>query len=155
MALIVAISIPAHAMAGVIVRFIDPDRFTDAGTNGFRSADPGTLAEIKAYLQRLGGRFLAPGQNLTIDILDIDLAGAYEPWRGGGLGDVRITRDITPPRFKLRYVLTEKGRRTRSGEETLSDMNYQMNGRFGSDRFVYEKALLDDWFRRMFPRDRS
>jgi hypothetical protein len=155
-ALMIAAFAPAHALAGINVRFIDPDRFTDAGSNGFRSADAGVLAEIKAHLQRLGGRFLAPGQNLTIDILDIDRAGMDEPWRGGSMGDVRIMRGVTPPRIKLRYVLADKGRRARSGEETLTDINYQMNpsARFGGDRLVYEKALLDDWFRRMFPRDR-
>lgn len=148
---------PAPALAGVNVRFVEPGRFTDAGSNGFRSADAGVLAEIKAHLQRLGGKFLAPGQNLTIDILDIDRAGMDEPWRGGSMGDVRIMRGVTPPRIKLRYVLNEKGRRARSGEETLTDINYQMNpsARFGGGALVYEKALLDDWFRRMFPRDRS
>jgi hypothetical protein len=148
---------PVQAVAGVNVRFVNPERFSDAGSNGFRSADAGVLAEIKAYLQRLGGRFLAPGQNLTIDILDIDRAGMDEPWRGGSMGDVRIMRGVTPPRIKLRYMLSEKGRQARSGEETLTDINYQMNpsARFGGDRLVYEKALLDDWFRRMFPRDRS
>ncbi len=148
---------PMQAVAGVSVRFVNPERFTDAGSNGFRSADAGVLAELKTYVQRLGGRFLAPGQNLAIDILDIDRAGMEEPWRGGGMGDVRIMRGVTPPRIKLRYVLNEKGKRPRGGEETLTDINYQMNpsARFGGDRLVYEKALLDDWFRRMFPRDRS
>lgn len=148
---------PMQAHAGTTVRFVDPARFTDAGSSGFRAADAGVLAEIKAHLQRLGGRFLAPGQNLTIDILDIDRAGMEEPWRGGSMGEVRIMRGVTPPRIKLRYVLSEKGKRPRGGEETLTDINYQMNpsARFGGDRLVHEKALLDDWFRRMFPRDRS
>ena len=148
---------PAQASAGVNVRFVAPERFTDAGSNGFRAADAGVLAEIKAHLQKLGSRFLSPGQTLTIDILDIDRAGMDEPWRGGSMGDVRIMRGVTPPRIKLRYMLNEKGRRTRAGEDTLTDINYQMNpsARFGGDRLVYEKALLDDWFRRMFPRDRS
>lgn len=152
-----AVLAPASSLAGINVRFVDPERFTDAGSSGFRSADAGVLAEVKAHLQRLGGRFLAPGQTLAVDILDIDRAGMEEPWRGGSMGDVRIMRGVTPPRIKLRYVLNEKGKRPRSGEETLTDINYQMNpsARFGGDRLVYEKALLDDWFRRMFPRDRS
>jgi DUF3016 family protein len=68
--------------------------------------------------------FFASGQNLTIDILNIDLAGHYEPWRGN-FSDVRIMRDATPPSVRLRYVLSEKGKRTRSGEDNLTDMNYQ------------------------------
>jgi hypothetical protein len=59
--------------------------------------------------------------------------------------------DVTPPRITLSYVLTEKGKRMRSGEETLTDIDYQMNpsAQLSSDRYVYEKALLDDWFRRL------
>ncbi len=155
--LIVAAFASCQASAGVNVRFVDPERFTDADSNGFRAAEAGVLAEIKTHLQRLGGRFLAPGQKLTIDILDIDRAGINESWRGGSMGDVRIMRGVTPPRIKLRYVLGEKGKRPRGGEETLTDINYQMNpsARFSGDRRVYEKALLDDWFRRMIARDKS
>ena len=65
-------------------------------------------------------------------------------------------RDVTPPRISLSYVLTEKGKRTRSGEETLSDINYQMNtsARLSSDRYRYENALLDNWFTRVAGRQR-
>jgi hypothetical protein len=149
-ALIGLLLAPAPSLAGVQVRFVSPERYTDAGSFGARSRDA-TLAEFRTYLQRLGERFLAPGQILSIDVLNIDLAGHYEPWRRN-LSDVRIMRDVTPPSFRLRYVLREKGRPTRSGEDTLTDINYQMNpsARFSSDRYAYEKALLDDWFRRNF-----
>ena len=152
-AMMLSVLASASSHAAVSVRFVNPERYTDAGSYGGGSTEA-TVAEFSAYLQKLGERFLAPGQNLSIDVLDIDLAGQYEPWRGA-MSDVRIMRDITPPRIKLRYVLTEKGRRLRNGEEDISDMNYQMtSGRSGSDRYGYEKALLDDWFRRTFPRNR-
>lgn len=138
------------SFAGVQVRFINPERYTDAGSFGATSRDA-TIAEFRAYFKKLGQRFLRPGQNLTVDVLDIDLAGHYEPWRRS-LSDVRIMRDVTPPSFRLRYALTEKGKLRRTGEDTLTDINYQMNvsARFSSDRYAYEKALLDDWFRRNF-----
>jgi DUF3016 family protein len=144
---------PAPSLADVKVRFINPESYTDAGSFGGRSSDA-TLAEFRAYLGKLGERLLAPGQNLTIEILNIDLAGHYEPWRGN-FSDIRIMRDVTPPSVRLRYVLSEKGKRTRSGEDNLTDMNYQMNpsARSSSDRYAYEKALLDDWFRRVVGRD--
>ncbi len=108
---------PASSLAGVNVRFISPERYSDAG------AGDGTLAALRTHLQRLGERFLAPGQTLTVDILDVDLAGHFEPWRRN-LSDVRILRDVTPPRVKLRYVLTDRGKRGRSGEDNLTDINY-------------------------------
>jgi len=148
--LLAAVAAPSISFAAVKVRFVDPDRYTDAGGFGGGSRNA-TLAELRGYLQQLGGRYLPPGQTLDIMVLDIDLAGSYEPWRAG-MSDVRILRDVTPPRIRLRYVLSERGRRLRSGEETLSDINYQMNpsARASGDRYTYEKALLSDWFRRNF-----
>ncbi|MGY8669253.1 DUF3016 domain-containing protein [Bradyrhizobium sp. UFLA05-109] len=145
-ALMAALLCPSSGVAGVKVRFINPERYTDADAYGGGSREA-TLAEFRAYLETLGRRLLAPGQNLSIDVLDIDLAGQDEP-RGRGT-EVRVMRDVTPPRIKLRYTLSG-GRRTRSGEDDLSDMNYLMNssGRLGG-RYGYEKALLDDWFRRI------
>jgi len=65
---------PETGFAGVKVRFVHPERYTDAGPLSMGPQDA-TLAEFRAYFQKLGGQFLAPGQNLTIDVLDIDLAG--------------------------------------------------------------------------------
>ncbi len=146
----VLILAPGASFAGVKVRFIDPEHYTDAGSFGTGSRKA-TLAAFRTYFQKLGERFLAPGQTLTIDVLDIDLAGEYEPWRTN-FSDIRIMRDTTPPSFRLRYVLTERGKRMRSGEENLMDINYQMNAsaRLSGGRYAYEKALLDDWFRRNF-----
>ena len=139
---------PTPALAGVKVRFVNPERYTDADFSGPGSSEV-TLAVFRAYFETLGRRLLAPGQDLSIDVLDIDLAGEYVP-RGRGT-EVRVLNDVTPPRFKLRYVLSQKGRRTRSGEDVLSNIDYQMNpaARVSTDRYVYEKALLDDWFRRV------
>ncbi|OJU26468.1 MAG: hypothetical protein BGN91_01565 [Nitrobacter sp. 62-13] len=151
-ALIVLLLAPGTSFASVKVRFVNPERYTDAGAfdAGGRAA---TLAAFRAHLERLGARLLTPRQDLTIKILNVDLAGENEPWR---LSDVRIMRDVTPPRITLSYVLAEKGKPTHSGEETLTDINYQMNpsARLSSDRYAYEKALLDGWFRRVVGRQR-
>jgi hypothetical protein len=131
--------------ADVRVRFVNPERYTDAESSAGGRA--GTLAEFRAYLETLGSRYLAPGQAMSIDILDIDLAGQYQP-RGRG-SEVRVLRDVTPPRITLRYTLSGKGRGTRSGEDVLSDINYQAGGRSPVGQFGYEKSLLNDWFRRV------
>lgn len=144
---------PAPSNAGVNVRFVNPGRYTDGGS--FDTSRASVEAALRAHLNRLGKQYLAPGQTLNIDIIDIDLAGYLEPWRYGA-PNLRIVRGSTPPRVELRYVLTERGRRTRSGHEQLTDINYDINpsARLSSDRFVYEKALLDDWFRHTFSRGR-
>lgn len=142
---------PALASASVKVTFVHPEQYSDPDLRGgFGSVRrEATLPEIKRYLEQLGSRYLKPGEVLRIEVLDIQLAGQYEPWRPQ-LSDVRILRDVTPPRFKLRYRLEARGRVQLSAEEAVSDINYLMNpsARFSSDRLVYEKAMLADWFRR-------
>lgn len=84
-------------------------------------------------------------------MLDIELAGHYEPWRTG-FNEVRILRDITPPSFRLRYVLGQGKTILMRGEDTITDMNYLLNpaARNSSERFPYERSLLRGWFRRRF-----
>lgn len=138
------------AAAGVVVRFVSPERYSDLD---FRSPSKREqlVREFERFLTAQGARYLRPGQRLSIEVLDIDLAGREEPWRMR-LGDVRVMRDITPPAVKLRYVLEEGGRAVRRGEETVLDWNYLSNisARNSSEWLPYEKAMLRDWFRRRF-----
>ncbi|MEO6945626.1 MAG: DUF3016 domain-containing protein, partial [Nitrobacter sp.] len=94
--LAVLILAPGASFAGVKVRFVNPERYSDAGSFDAGGRDA-TLSALRAHIEKLGARRLAPGQNLTIDVLNIDLAGENEP-RGRTLSDVRIVRDVTPPR---------------------------------------------------------
>src|SRR6202007_505503 len=104
--------------------------------------------DIERHLQRLADRRLPESDALAIEVLDIDLAGHFEPFQFRGGNDVRIVRDITAPRIKLRYTLTRGDQVIAKGEEQLTDLNFMMSGaRYSSDdRLRYEKALLDDWF---------
>jgi hypothetical protein len=115
-----------------------------------------TLDDIQKYLERLGARYLPPDRTLTIEVRDIDLAGRYEPWRSGNFYDVRILRDVTWPRIVVRYTLTQGTATLLSREETVSDLNYLMRPklRYSGDQLYYEKAMLDDWFRDRFVRNR-
>jgi Protein of unknown function (DUF3016) len=150
LAALAAMLFPIAANAAVRVNFVAPESYRDSDFRhgGTRAA---VLSEFRQYFQALGESYLKPGQNLTIDVLDIDLAGEYEPWRAN-LSHARIMRDITPPMMKLRYRLEWKGRVLRKGIETVSDMNYLMNpsGRRSGERLVYDKEMLRDWFQTRF-----
>ncbi len=81
---------------------------------------------------------------------DVDLAGEVEPWVGGP-SDVRIVRDIYPPRLKFHYEVTdEEGEELREGLAQLTDMNFLWgaNRIRSSERFYYEKELFEDWARK-------
>jgi hypothetical protein len=73
--------------------------YRDAGRHGGYGveADVPVLKELREHLVRLGERSLEEGDVLAIDVLDIDRAGRYEPWRAAGYDDVRIMRDVTWP----------------------------------------------------------
>ncbi|MCJ2084137.1 DUF3016 domain-containing protein [Methylobacterium sp. J-090] len=149
MLLTLALSLWAHAAAAqVAVRFIEPERYTDA-ENRFGSGLTlrGTLGEVRRIIEGFG-RDLPPGRTLAIDVLDIDLAGVERPGANVPFG-LRVVSDITPPRFRLRYVLTEGRRRLVAAEETVADINFLLRApRFSSGTFDHERDLLRDWFRR-------
>ena len=93
----------SSANAETVVSFIHPERFADASLNGghgLESEQP-ALTGIAQYLESLGGRYLASHQSLIIEVTNVDLAGQFEPWRTLAY-DVRVMRDIYPPRIVLR-----------------------------------------------------
>src|SRR5262249_22461698 len=64
----------APAFAAVDVSFRDPDRFTDI--EAANNADPKlALDELAKHLKRLGDRYLPADRMLSIEVLDVDLAG--------------------------------------------------------------------------------
>jgi len=145
----------AHAApASVKVTFVHPERFDD---EDFRhrftpSERAAAVRELTGYIVRTAQSLLKGGQSLRVEILDVQRAAIYNPLRANA-ANVRILKDTTPPRITLRYQLTGTGP-AQSGRETLTDLNYLMNpsGRFSGDPFVYEKALLADWLRKIAAR---
>jgi Protein of unknown function (DUF3016) len=146
--MLIATNLPAGAET--VVSFIHPKQFTDAslyGGYGLESEQP-ALTGIARYLESLGSRYLGSHQALVIDVTNIDLAGQFEPWRRLAY-DVRVMRDIYPPRITLRYRLTDDGHLAAEGDAKIIDINYLANPdvRRVQDPLRYEKALLSDWFR--------
>ena len=147
-----AIAVPAAA-AGVSVSFIHPEKYVDAAYSRSYASEKDRAEvqrDIEGHLQRLAERGLPAGDTLTIEVLDIDLAGWFEPFTFRSGAQVRIMREVTWPRIKLRYALTRGDQLLASGEEQLIDQNYLMmtNRYFVGDRLRYEKAMLDAWFER-------
>ena len=139
-----AVLLATPADARVTVTFQSPGHFTDADLRG-----PPVLPALKAHLERLGARYLARNTDLKIAVLDVRLAGRYEPWRTPE--SVRFIRDSTWPTITVRYSFTQAGKTIASREETITDQFYPMRSRtVSSGPLAYEKAMLDDWFRERF-----
>ena len=150
----------AWAATDLSVTFVNPEKYTDASyssmfANASDRAD--VQRDIEQHLQTLGERYLAPGDALKIDVLDIDLAGRVEPLRSRVGNDVRVIRDIAWPRMTVRYTLTRGGQTAASREESLSDLNFlsSFNRYSSGDHLRYEKAMLDRWFAERFDSNKS
>lgn len=148
----VLLGVAASADAAVRVDYIDAAKFTDAKLSyGFRKVDTFVQKDLDRQFAKLAERYLPAGQNLKVEVLDIDLAGYFRPF--GRAGEyVRILDQATWPRIKLRYTLEKDGAVLAQGEEYLIDQNYLTYNYVGSttDSLRYEKRMLADWFRKRF-----
>ncbi len=139
----------SSAWAGVQVNFSKPDDYSDMP---FSTRDrEQILAGLAEHFQLLG-KGLRPGQDLQIEVTDVDLAGREDPMRRGTM-DVRVMDGRTDwPRMRLRYVLEQDGKVIASGNAALSDMSYlqRINRYSSSDALRYEKKMIDDWFENTF-----
>lgn len=151
-ALLLAVA-PATQASSTEVSFSHPEDYSDARFSRAygRGADESVLKELQSFIEKLGQRYLQADQRLQVQVLDIDLAGRYEPWRID-YSDVRFMREVTWPRIKLHYALEQGGKVIANREAVVIDQSYLQRGNryFSSDRLRYEKAMLDDWFRRNF-----
>ena len=137
----------------VSVKWEDPAKFTEIrqSTNRFEAERGDWVQQLARYLQTTAAKPLQPGQTLDVTLVDIKRAGDYEPWHGPRGRDIRIMRDIYPPRISLQYTLKDaSGRIVSEGDARLSDTGYLHNLglKSDSDPLRYEKRLIDDWVRR-------
>lgn len=137
----------------VQVAWTDPAQFTEIrqSTNKFEAIRGNWVAQLAEYLQTSASKQLQPGQTLAVTITDIKRAGDYEPWHGTRGGDIRIMRDLYPPRITLTYTLSDaRGQVLGQGERKLTDSAYlsRIGLQRDTDPLRYEKQLLDDWIRR-------
>jgi hypothetical protein len=138
----------AQAAGTVNVSFIEPDKFYDSGNNQFDK--PVNLKTIETFFQDLGKRYLADGQVLDIEVLNVDLAGY---WRPTPKGDLRVLRGNADwPSFQLRYKLVAGGQAIKQGEERVADMTFtdKIPAYSTRDPLRHEKQMLDSWFRARF-----
>ncbi|MFT3779883.1 MAG: DUF3016 domain-containing protein [Ottowia sp.] len=151
-------SAPTAAPEGaspVTVAFIAPDKFTDLGSSRppMQTSRDAYLAELRKFIVQDTARRLPPGQRLDIEVTDVDMAGDFEPWRMRS-EDVRVVRDIYPPRIDLRFRRTDgDGAVLQQGERKLRDPAYLMtaaNRYADNDPLRHEKALLETWMQKEF-----
>lgn len=144
---ILSLAATSAAAGEVSVSYLSPEKYQDIGLHQ-REIDR-NLRQLEEHLHQMGKQLLPAGQNMKIEILDIDLAGRYESLRLGRTDDIRVLKAADWPRIKLRYQLSDGHRVLQQGEESISDINYleRVNSYLTSDPLRYEKLMLEDWFK--------
>ncbi|MCW5550024.1 MAG: DUF3016 domain-containing protein [Opitutaceae bacterium] len=132
-----------------------PDEYTDV-RDSWAPTEKGQLANLevlKKHIEQRAAGYLTDGQKLTVTLTEVDLAGDFEPWRTRqGLDDVRIVKEIYPPRIDLEFKLTDaSGNVVSEGKRELRDLAFMMKLAVDrNDAFRHEKELINDWLRRDF-----
>lgn len=135
----------SSAAATANVSYIHPEDMTDVPRH-YKDLESMEYVFTR-HLSELSEK-LPAGQVLTVEFLDIDLAGDVFP--RVPVRDIRVTKGQADwPRMHLRYRIEQDGQVIRSGEQQLADPNYQMgSNRYQQELYGYEMNMLDTWFRK-------
>jgi hypothetical protein len=147
----------APAGSPVTVTFVEPENYRDFSMS-YAQRDyrqDYLMAELIAHIRNQARSLLLPGQRLELRILDVDLAGDFEPGRGyAGADEIRFLKEIYPPSMELEFrLLSPDGNVISEGRREIRELGYLMVTRLpASDSLRFDKALLTDWMRREFRR---
>lgn len=133
------------ASAGVTVNYVESEKFSDLPFAPWERKE--VLDVLAEHFVKLG-KSLPAGQELTVDVTDIDLAGREYPFIRAG-HDLRVLKGMADwPVMQLRYTLSANGQVVKSGDARLSDMNYlqRSNRLHDSERLRFEKRMIEEWF---------
>ncbi len=139
-----------NASAVVTVTFTQPDGYVDMP---FASWDrEQVMKDLRTHFEKLGTQ-LPTGQDLKVEVLDIDLAGQMEPMARAGR-EIRVLKGRADwPAMQLRYSVEAQGKVLKGGEARVTDMaylNHTYSNRYASNEpLKYEKVMLDDWFKKV------
>jgi Protein of unknown function (DUF3016) len=139
----------AHAAGAVQLSFVKPENFADIYDRTYSREH--NLKALEQVITSVAAPYVADGQTLKIDVLDVDLAGEVRP--GARTWDVRILRGRADwPRITLRWSLESAGAAPRSGEAVVQDMAYlqRIPPSLADTSLVYERRMLGEWFRQQF-----
>ncbi|TVL50602.1 hypothetical protein AYI98_08055 [Shewanella algae] len=92
---------------------------------------------------------LKDNQKLELTVTDVDLAGDVRPTFGATANDIRVVKNVYPPKISFSYRLLEGDQVVVAGDEKLTDMQFLDHvDRINSDSFRYEERMLKDWFQK-------
>jgi len=144
LAFVITLASTAALAAGQVeVSFKPADQLSDVGRGLDRERNVKALAD---HFKSLAAR-LPDGQRLTVEVLDVDMAGELRPMRRGD--ELRVMKGGADwPKLELKWSLTAGGQTVKSGQDRLADMAYLSHTLRGGETspVAYEARLIDRWF---------
>ena len=135
------------------VTFGDLAKFTDFRVSTMANVKEreGLAHELRRHLEREAPGRIPADTRLAISITDVDMAGDF---RLGGVGpnEVRVVRDMYPPRISLDFkLLRSDGGTEKEGHRDLRDSSFMWGSSpTTADSLRFEKDLLDNWLQKEF-----
>ena len=135
----------------VKVQWQEPSKYRDIKSSGelqsrFENRMFETLTE---NLNKEAQKVLKPEQKLELVVTDVDLAGDMRPTFGATANDLRVVKDMYPPRMTFSYQVLEGTQVVMAGDEKLTNMSFMNQvGKFNDKPFMYETQLLTDWLKK-------
>ena len=142
---------PVTEVGLVKIEWQNPKDFRDIKTsNELQSRFENRLFEtLTKNINKQAEKILKPGQTLQMQVTNLDLAGDMRPTFGATPGDLRIVKDLYPPRATFSYSVNEGDKVIIAGDEKIIDMSFMNNTRnFNNRPFQYETNLFDDWLQK-------
>ncbi|UJF22694.1 DUF3016 domain-containing protein [Shewanella sp. OMA3-2] len=135
----------------VKVEWQEPDNYRDIkSSNELQSRFENRFFEaITKNINKQAEKILKPNQKLEMQVSNVDLAGDVRPTFGATVGDLRIVKELYPPRMTFTYQILEDSKVIISGDEKLTDMGFLNRiSRINERPFEAETNMLDDWLKR-------
>ena len=145
----------ADMVKRVEVSFDQPEKFRDVRDSGMdtEKGREHILTEFREFIEEQCQKLVGADQKLAITFTEIDLAGDFEPWRGAQWSEIRVVKDIYPPRMDFTYRLTDaNGVVIKEGKAQLRDQAFASRLTIDrNDPLRIEKDMLRDWLRSEIP----
>lgn len=144
---------PTTTGAEIELKLSNPEQFTDIERSNYSKKRAAAFFEqdLRKLLLSLEKEYLKEGHLLTIDILNVDLAGSVEIGSAIPNQPTRVLRPAERIKIELRFTLKDQDQVTlKSGQITLSDvintsaLSFHNQSRLRGT-LVHEAQLIKNW----------
>ncbi|MGS0682552.1 DUF3016 domain-containing protein [Shewanella sp. 125m-7] len=146
-----AVENPVTEDSVVKVEWQDPNSFRDIKSSGEIQSrfEKRTFEQLTKSLNKEAVKVLKPEQKLEMLVTDLDLAGDVRPTFGATTHDLRVVKNIYPPRITFSYKILQDDKVIMAGDEKLTDMNFMYSVNARNDKpYRYENTMLASWLKK-------